>query len=83
LWNIAVGLLQLAGSVTLRQEIDHALPIGLSGAVSALLGLLIVFYPAGAAISIIWIIAGTAIFIGLVLILFALKLRRAAGDMSG
>jgi uncharacterized membrane protein HdeD (DUF308 family) len=82
LWNIAVGLLQLAGSITLRREIDHALPIGLSGAVSALLGLLIVFYPAGAAISIIWIIAGAAVFVGLVLIVFAMKLRRAALDIS-
>lgn len=83
LWNIAVGLLQLAGAVTLRNEIDHAVPIGLSGVLSAVLGLLIVFYPAGAAVSIIWIIAGTAIFIGLVLIVFALKLRRAAQDISG
>lgn len=78
LWNIAVGLLQLAGAATLRNEIDHAVPLGLSGAFSALLGLLIVFYPAEAAISIIWIIAGTAAFVGLVLIVFAMKLRRAA-----
>jgi uncharacterized membrane protein HdeD (DUF308 family) len=82
LWNIAVGLLQLAGSIALRRELEHAMPIGLSGVVSALLGALIVFYPASAAISIIWIIAGTAAFVGLVLIVFALKLRRSARDIA-
>jgi uncharacterized membrane protein HdeD (DUF308 family) len=50
----------------------------LSGVIGAVLGLLIVFYPADATISIIWIIAGTAVIVGMVLLVFGWKLRAAA-----
>jgi hypothetical protein len=46
----------------------------------AALGLLIVFYPASAAVSIIWVIAGTAVLVGLVLLAFGWKLKSAAQD---
>jgi uncharacterized membrane protein HdeD (DUF308 family) len=80
-WNVAVGLLQIAGAFVLRNEMSNAVLLGLGGLLSALLGLLIVLYPAGGAVSIIWIIAGTAIVVGLVLIVFALKLRRAGLEL--
>ena len=52
--------------------------MALGGLLGAGLGLLIMFYPADAAIGIIWLIAGTAILLGLLLVLFAWKLRGAA-----
>jgi len=82
LWNVAAGLLQLIGSIVLRQEIEHGWLMALAGLLGAGLGLLIMFYPADAAIGIIWLIAGTAILVGLVLVLFALKLRGAANRMA-
>ena len=77
-WNIAAGLLQLIGAFALRNDIEQPWLMGLSGLIGAALGVLIVFYPANAAISIIWIIAGTAVLVGLVLIAFGWKLRGAA-----
>jgi uncharacterized membrane protein HdeD (DUF308 family) len=78
LWNVAVGLLQVIGSIVLRNEISHGWLMALGGLVAAGLGLLIIFYPADAAIGIIWVIAGTAILLGLLLVLFAWKLRNVA-----
>ena len=51
---------------------------GLLQLIGAGLGLLIVFYPATAAISIIWVIAATAVLVGLVLLVFGWKLKGAA-----
>jgi uncharacterized membrane protein HdeD (DUF308 family) len=78
LWNVAAGLLQLIGSIVLRHEIEHGWLMALGGLLGAGLGLLIMLYPADAAVSIIWLIAGTAILLGLLLVLFAWKLRSAA-----
>ena len=77
LWNVAAGLLQLIGSIVLRHEIQHGWLMALGGLLGAGLGLLIMLYPANAAVSIIWLIAGTAILLGLLLVLFAWKLRGA------
>lgn len=82
LWNIAVGLLQVAGAVVLRHRINNAVLLIVGGLLSALLGLLIILYPASGALSIIWIIAGTAILVGLVLIVFAISLRRAGLELA-
>jgi uncharacterized membrane protein HdeD (DUF308 family) len=78
LWNVAAGLLQLIGALVLRKDIENSGLLALSGAIGAVLGLLIIFYPADATIGIIWIIAGTAVIVGLVLLVFGLKLRSAA-----
>ena len=77
LWNVAAGLLQAIGSLVLRNEIEHGLLMALGGLLGAGLGLLIMLYPADAAVSIIWLIAGTAIALGLLLVLFAWRLRAA------
>jgi hypothetical protein len=39
-------------------------------------------YPADAAVGIIWLIAGTAILLGLLLIVFAWRLRGAAKQLA-
>ena len=83
LWNIAVGLLQVAGAMVLRKDIGSAGLLAAGGALSALLGVLILLYPAGSAVSIIWIIAGAAVLVGLVLMVFAFNLRRVGQTLAG
>jgi uncharacterized membrane protein HdeD (DUF308 family) len=77
-WNIAAGLLQLIGALVMWNDIEQPGLLALSGLIGAGLGLLIVFYPATAAISIIWVIAATAVLVGLVLLVFGWKLKGAA-----
>ncbi|MCX7350375.1 MAG: DUF308 domain-containing protein [Alphaproteobacteria bacterium] len=80
-WNIAAGLLQLIGALVMWKEIEQPGLLALSGIIGAALGLLIVFYPATAAVSIIWVIAATAVLIGLVLLAFGWKLKGAAQNL--
>jgi uncharacterized membrane protein HdeD (DUF308 family) len=82
LWNVAAGLLQLIGALVLWKDIENAGLLALAGLVGAALGLLIMFYPADATVSIIWIIAGTAVIVGLVLLVFGWRLRTAARTIS-
>ncbi len=82
IWNIAVGVLQIAGAFVLRERISNAFLLGLGGALAALLGVIIVLYPAGGALSIIWLIAGTAVLVGLVLIAFGYALKQTARSVS-
>lgn len=78
LWNVAAGLLQMLGAFVLRNEIEDGWLMALGGLIGAALGLLIMYNPASMATGIIWIIAGTAVLVGLVLVIFALKIRGAA-----
>lgn len=82
LWYMAAGIVQLAGSIVLRRELAHWFLLGLSGLAAVALGLLIVLYPSGAALSIVWIIAGTAVLTGIILIVFAWFLRSAATNLQ-
>jgi uncharacterized membrane protein HdeD (DUF308 family) len=78
LWNLAAGLLQMIGAFALRNEIENAGLMGVAGIVGAALGALIMYYSSEAAVGLIWLIAGTAVLVGLVLVLFGWKLRGAA-----
>jgi uncharacterized membrane protein HdeD (DUF308 family) len=60
------------------KDIEQPALLALAGVAGAALGLLIVFYPTAAAVSVIWVIAGTAVLVGLVLLAFGWKLRSAA-----
>jgi uncharacterized membrane protein HdeD (DUF308 family) len=79
---VAAGLLQVIGAIALRKEIDHGWLMALGGVLGAALGVTIMLFPSDAAVSIIWLIAGTAILLGLLLVLFAWKLRRAAKRLA-
>jgi uncharacterized membrane protein HdeD (DUF308 family) len=82
LWNVAAGVLQVIGGIALRKEIQQGWLLALAGLLAIALGLLIMFYPAEAATSIIWLIAGTAILVGTVLVLFGLRLRGIAKQLA-
>ncbi len=82
LWYVAAGLLQLVGSMVLRNDIDNAGMLALGGAVGAALGLLIMFYPKDATNVIVWIIAATAVVVGLILLFFGWKLRGVGQRLS-
>jgi uncharacterized membrane protein HdeD (DUF308 family) len=78
IWNIALGLLQVVGALSLRRQVVNTWPLVGGGALAVALGALILFYPGAGAVSVVWVIATTAVIVGAVLIQFGLSLRRVA-----
>jgi uncharacterized membrane protein HdeD (DUF308 family) len=82
-WAIISGVLEIAAAIRLRKEIPGEWLLGLSGAISVLLGIAIIVLvipsPAATIFSAAWLIALYGFASGIVLIAQALRLRRRAG----
>ena len=74
-WAIVTGAMRIAMAVRLRKEIEGEWLLGLSGAISILLGLVIMVRPAVGALGLLYFIAAWAIVLGVLLIAFAFKAR--------
>jgi uncharacterized membrane protein HdeD (DUF308 family) len=76
---ILTGLLEIIAAVRLRREIEGEWLLGVSGAISVLLGIgvivLVIPYPAASIVSAAWLISLFAFGTGIVLIGQALRLR--------
>src|SRR3546814_2416504 len=83
---ILTGLLEIAAAIRLRKEIEGEWLLGLSGALSILLGLAVpvALYvnPPATILSVAWVIALYAVIAGVVLIGFGLRLRQRPEDRS-
>lgn len=79
-WAIATGVAEITAAIRLRREITGEWLLGLSGAVSVLLGAGLLWIamdnPAVSVVSIGWMIALYALVAGIALVLLALRLRR-------
>jgi uncharacterized membrane protein HdeD (DUF308 family) len=77
-WAIVTGAMRIAMAVRLRKEIEGEWLLGLSGAVSIGLGLVIMVRPAVGALGLLYFVAAWAILLGALLIAFAFKARQFA-----
>jgi uncharacterized membrane protein HdeD (DUF308 family) len=75
-WAIAVGGLQIWGAIQLRQILNDAWLLGLSGVLSIAFGILLVVQPGAGALSLVWIIGWYAILVGCSFIAFAWRLKQ-------
>ena len=75
-WAIVSGILEIAGAIRLRREIEGEWALGLSGALSLLFGVLLVVIPAPAdLLSLVWLIGAYALAFGVLLLVLAFRLR--------
>ena len=75
-WALAIGIFEIIYAIQYRRAIAHPWAVGLSGLLSAGVGLFIVLFPGAGALSLIWVIAAYAILYGVLMIVAALHLRR-------
>ena len=75
-WAIALGVFQIIGAIRLRKEIDNEWLIGLSGALSILIGIILLAAPGPAILGLIWLIASCSIVFGIMLVMEAFKLKK-------
>lgn len=85
-WSVFSGLFELVTAIRLRKEIAGEIWLGLSGIVSILLGLFVVWfmfaYPAQSLLALGWVLAIYAAIFGIVMILLGLRLRKAKGKAN-
>jgi uncharacterized membrane protein HdeD (DUF308 family) len=77
-WAIATGVLEIVLAVRFRKEITNEWLWILSGVLSVVLGLVLVFQPAVGAVGLVTTIGVFSIAWGVILIALALKVRRLA-----
>lgn len=77
-WAVVSGVMQIAGAISMRKEIDDEWLLIASGVLSVVFGVLIAIYPGAGALGLALAIGSFAIVFGVLLIAFALRLREMA-----
>jgi len=75
IWAMATGFLRIAAAVRLRKEISGEMWLALSGVLSVLFALMLMFRPAVGALGLVWVIAGYALILGVLEIMLGMELR--------
>jgi len=74
-WAIFTGIARIVMAITLRREIENEWSIGLSGVLSVILGIVLIFLPGAGLLAYTWLIGLLALALGIVLIIYALRVR--------
>jgi uncharacterized membrane protein HdeD (DUF308 family) len=74
-WAILGGIFQIMQAIELRKEIEGEIWLGLSGLLSLLFGVFLIFAPGAGILALLTIIAAYAIAFGVMLIILGFRLR--------
>ncbi len=77
-WAIVLGVMEIIGAIKLRKEIQGEWLLILNGAISVLFGLVLLWRPVTGALALIYIIGFYAIVLGVIYVIFGLKMRKHA-----
>jgi uncharacterized membrane protein HdeD (DUF308 family) len=75
-WSLIHGIFEIVGAIKIRKQIDNEWWLVLSGVLSVLFGLLMLFRPGAGALALVWVIGAYAIIFGILLVAFAFRLKR-------
>jgi uncharacterized membrane protein HdeD (DUF308 family) len=74
-WAILGGIFQIMQAIELRKEIEGEIWLGLSGLLSLLFGVFLIFAPGAGILALLTIIAAYAVVFGVMLIILGFRLR--------
>jgi uncharacterized membrane protein HdeD (DUF308 family) len=80
---VLLGVTLIAMGRKVREVLEREWILYVTGALSILFGILILFQPAAGAVSVVWMIATWAIVIGLLRIFFALVVKNLREEVAG
>ncbi len=75
IWAIVTGVLEIVSAIRLRHEIENEWALGISGAISVLLGIALVSAPVAGLAVLSYLIAAYALISGVSLLILAFRLR--------
>lgn len=81
-WAIVTGSFAIVAAVRLREMIDGEWLLGVSGALSILLGVLIMARPGAGLVALVWMIGIYALVFGVVLLALAFRLRAVGHQVT-
>ena len=82
-WAVLMGVFQIAAAIRLRKHIEHEWLLALSGVVSILFGVRLMFLqPVVGALAVVWLIGGFAILFGILLIALGFRLKGLANRIA-
>jgi uncharacterized membrane protein HdeD (DUF308 family) len=81
-WAILTGLFRIITAIRIRREIKGEWILGLSGLISILVGLILIFRPEAGVLAVAWLIGIFAIILGIFQLLLGLKFRRVVSDLK-
>jgi uncharacterized membrane protein HdeD (DUF308 family) len=76
-WAILTGILELVAAIQLRKEISGEFWLGLSGVLSVVFGVLLVFFPGTGMLSLLWLLGVYEIAFGIAVVILGFQLRGA------
>jgi uncharacterized membrane protein HdeD (DUF308 family) len=74
-WAIVTGVFQIWAAIRLREQIRGEFWLGLAGVASILFGVILLVFPAGGALALVWLIGSGAIAVGVFLTILGWRLR--------
>jgi len=75
-WAIVRGVFEIAAAIRLRKEITNEWLLILSGIASIAFGVLLYLFPGAGALSVVWIIGVFALWVGMLLLFLAFRLKK-------
>jgi len=77
-WAIVRGIFEILAAIEFRKVIEGELMLVLAGIASIAFGVLIIVNPGAGALSIIWILGGYALLVGVLLVIASFRLKALA-----
>jgi uncharacterized membrane protein HdeD (DUF308 family) len=81
-WALATGVLQIVNAIRLRKVMTNEWFYVVTGALTVLLGIILIVDPAAGALAFVITIGAFAILWGVVLVLFSLRLKRLGAGLA-
>ncbi|MBW1779646.1 MAG: HdeD family acid-resistance protein [Deltaproteobacteria bacterium] len=76
LWALLTGILEIAAAIQLRKQVKGEWALGLTGALSILIGVILLSNPGVGVIAVVWLIGIYAILFGLLLTVLGFRARK-------
>lgn len=75
-WAIAIGVVEIFVAMKLRREISGEWLLIITGVLSVIFGLYLIFSPGAGILTLLWLVATYAVIFGSLMVLFAFKLKK-------
>jgi uncharacterized membrane protein HdeD (DUF308 family) len=81
-WAMLAGLFKIITAFRIRNEVKGEWMLGLSGLVSILIGVILIFRPGAGVLAVAWLIGVLAVIVGIFQLFLGLKFRKIGSSLK-